>query len=241
MNNMKNITAIKTCALVLFIIINSACKKDYIIGGNPEDINLHQHTMMYDVLKSDPLFDTLVQVIDAAGFKDRINEQDITFFAPSDYSIYAYLLARTLKVQATISDTARFGLDSLKYYMANNIDGTRDSLGMYLVKKRLTYDVLTNTGAFYQTGLTGDSAIISYEYTTNDQLGYSPVVSQTPRIVYFTHLWYPYDLGSENPAADVPSNIGVHTLIKVSCIPTKTGIMNAMENSHVLFFHGTKQ
>lgn len=238
---MKKIIAIKTYALALFMILSSACKKDYIIGGSPEDINRHVNTALYDVLRNDPLYDTLIQVIDAAGFKDRINEQDITFFAPSDYSIYGYLLARTLKVQATISDTAKFGLDSLKYYMANNIDGTRDSLGMYLIKKRLTYDVLTNTGAFYQTGLAGDSAIVSYEYKNNSQLGYNPVVSQTPRIVYFTHLWYPYDLSSGNPAADIPSNTGVHTLVKVSCIPTKTGIMNALENSHVLFFYGTKQ
>ena len=222
------------------ILICSSCKKDYIVGGNTEDVNMYKNTTTYDLLKSNPLYDTLVQVIDAAGLKDKINEQGVTFFAPSNYSIFTYLNLRTLKVQA-VNANAKFALDSLLYYITNNIQGTRDSLQLYLVKQPLTYDVLTNTGTFFPSELPGENVIVSYEYTINTSLGYNPVVSGNPRIVYFTHLWYPYNLSDANPASKVPLNVGVHTLVKTSCIQTKTGIMNALENSHVLFFYGTKQ
>ncbi len=237
---MKKKSSIKLLILSLLIIAISACKKNYIIGGDFEDINRYANTTTYDLLKMNPLYDTLVQVIDAAGFKDMVNAQGSTFFAPSDYSIFTYMNLRTKLLQAT-NATSKFALDSLLYYMANNVKGTRDSLGMYLIKQPLTYTNLTNTGSYYPTMQIGKNVIISYESTYNTTLGYNPNVSVAPRLVYFTLLWYPYNLNDANPASKIPLNIGVHTLVKTSCIPTKTGIMNALENSHVLFFYGTKQ
>lgn len=228
-------------ALCTVLLLLGACKKEYITGGTPEDINMYKNTSTYDVLKSNPLYDTLVQVIDAAGLKDKINEQGTTFFAPSDYSISSYLTLRTLYVQNTISQDAKFALDSLVYYVKNNINNTRDSLLMYWVPQPLTYNVLTNTGAKYATGLLGDSVVVSYEYTKNGNLGYNDVVSGVPQVIYFTQLWYPYTISSSTPAGDIPTNIGVRTLVKTSGINTQNGIMNALENSHTLFFYDTRQ
>jgi hypothetical protein len=226
--------------LCCIVLIFSACKKDYITGGVSEDVHMYKNTTTYDVLKGNPLYDTLVQVIDAAGFKDKVNEQGVTFFAPSDYSILSYLGKRTIYLQNTVSQDAKFGLDSLLYYVTNNVNGTKDSLQMYLIHQPLTYSSLTNTGALYSTEL-GNSVIVSYEYTKDGGLGYNPVVSSAPQVVYFTQLWYPYDLSDANPASDITPDIGVHTLVKTSCIQTQTGILNALENSHTLFFYGTKQ
>jgi len=226
--------------LCCIVLIFSACKKDYITGGVSEDVHMYKNTTTYDVLKGNPLYDTLVQVIDAAGFKDKVNEQGVTFFAPSDYSILSYLGKRTIYLQNTVSQDAKFGLDSLLYYVTNNVNGTKDSLQMYLILQPLTYSSLTNTGALYSTEL-GNSVIVSYEYTKDGGLGYNPVVSSAPQVVYFTQLWYPYDLSDANPASDITPDIGVHTLVKTSCIQTQTGILNALENSHTLFFYGTKQ
>lgn len=237
---MKKISSIKLLILGMVVIAFSACKKNYIIGGDAEDINMYANTTTYDLLKSNPLYDTLLQVIDAAGFKDKINAEGSTFFAPSDYSIFTYMNLRTKELQLT-NATAKFALDSLLYYIANNVNNTRDSLGMYLIKQPLTYDNLTNTGSYYPTEQIGKDVIVSYESTFNTVLGYNPNVSSNPRLVYFTHLWYPYNLNDANPASKIPLNIGVHTLVKTSCLRTKTGIMNALENSHVLFFYGTKQ
>ena len=218
-----------------------ACKKDYIKGGKPEDVNMYKNMTTYDFLKSNPLYDTLVQVIDAAGLQDKINEQGNTFFAPSDYSIFNYLNQRTEFVQNNYNQDSTFGLDSLLYYVSNNINSTKDSLMMYLIHQPLNYASLTDEGALYETELPGDTVIVSYEYTKDDALGYNPVVSSIPQVIYFTQLWYPYDLSKDNPAGDVPSDIGVHTLVKTSGIQTQNGIVDALENSHTLFFYNTKQ
>ena len=190
---MKNIIR-NIATLAMLLVLLNACKKDYITGGAPEDINMYKNTSTYDVLKADPLYDTLIQVIDAAGLKDKINEQGTTFFAPSDYAIYNYLNLRTRFVQLTINANSKFALDSLLYYVKNNKNNTKDSLLMYLVQKPLPYTELTHTGTLYKTGLAGDTAIISYEYTKDGSLGYNPLVSSQPRIVYYTHLWYHYNL-----------------------------------------------
>jgi hypothetical protein len=226
----------------LALLVLASCKKqDYITGGVPEDVNKYKNTSTYDVLAKNPLYDTLVKVIDAAGMKDKINAQGTTFFAPSDYSIYRYLAARTYVVQQTINQNSSFGLDSLLYYVTNNINGTRDSLSLYLIPQLIKYDQLTETGAYFTTGLAGEKVIISYETTKNTYLGYNSVVSSYPRVVYFTHLWYPYTLNDANPAGDVPLTIGVRTLVTASGLQTQNGIINALANSHILFFYGTKQ
>lgn len=224
------------------LLIFASCKKqDYITGGVPEDINKYKNTSTYDVLAGNPLYDTLVKVINAAGMKDKINTQGTTFFAPSDYSIYNYLNRRTSDNQYINYDAPVFGLDSLLYYVTNNINGTRDSLSLYLIPQLLTYDKLTETGAYFNTGLAGEKVIISYETTKDPNLGYNPVVSSYPRLVYFTHLWYPYTLNDANPAGDVPLKIGVRTRVITSGLQTQTGIINALTNSHFLFFYGTKK
>ena len=174
--------------LCCIVLIFSACKKDYITGGVSEDVNKFKNTSTYDVLKQDPLYDTLVQVVDAAGLKDKINEQGTTFFAPSDYSIFNYLTQRTIYVQNNINQDSKFGLDSLLYYITNDVDGTKDSLLLYLIHQSLPYESLSNTGSYYATELPGDSVIVSYEYTKDGSLGYNPVVSNIPQVIYFTQV-----------------------------------------------------
>ena len=238
---MKKITILRLTIIATIALLFTACKKDYITGGEIEDVNKYSNTLTYDVLKQSPLYDTLVQLIDTAGLKDRINQDGMTMFAPSDYSVFNYLSARTLRVQATISASSKFGLDSLFFYLRNNIKGTKDSLLMYLIKKPLPYTALTDIGALYTTELAGDTAIVSFEYTRSTQLGYSSIVSGVPQIVYFTQLWKHYDLSEANPAGMVPTTIGVHTIVKTSGIVTKNGLINGLDNSHTLFFYGTKK
>lgn len=237
---MKKIILTRLVTISAVVLLLAACKKDYIVGGVEEDIYKYQNTTTYDVLKTDPLYDTLVMLIDTAGFKDKVNTENTTFFAPSDFAIYSYLSKRTQRAQIT-NQYAKWGLDSLFYYVRNNIQGTRDSMQLYLVKKSLPHSALTDVGVKYPTQLTGDTAIVSYEYTKNTNLGYNPVVSGVPQVIYYTHLWKSYNLSPSNPASAVPSSVGVHTLVKNSGIITKNGIMNGLENSHILFFYSTQK
>lgn len=221
-------------------ILLCGCKKNYIIGGKPDDVNAYKHMLTYDMLKGNPLFDTLIRVIDTAGLKDQINEAGTTFFAPTDYSIYNYLYFRTTLDQAS-NQYAQFGLDSLFYYVRNNINGTKDSLSMYLVHQPLTYNVLSSIGTAYPTELPGDTVVVSYEYTKSSTQGYSGYVSGAPQVVVFTQLWYPFNLGPSNPADSIPVNIGFRTLVRTSGITTQNGVVNVLDNSHFLFFSGSKQ
>jgi hypothetical protein len=223
----------------LFLILLGAlasCKKDYITGGQIEDVNMYKNNTNYEVLAQDPAYDTLVQLIDAAGLKEKINESGTTFFAPSDYSIRTYLELRTVFDQNNYDINAQFGLDSLKYYLQNNIENIADSLLMYQVHTPLPYSSLTRTGVAYATGLAGDTIVVSYE-----PLSRNDVVSTVPRQVYFTQLWYHYDLSDANPAEDIPEEIGVREPVITSGINTKSGIMNYLNNFHTLFFYATKQ
>lgn len=232
--------SIKVLALSITVILFSACKKDYIVGGSPEDVNMYKNTTTYDVLKTDPAFDTLELLIDAAGLKNKINEQNTTFFAPTDVSIFNYLDLRTRYVQDHYNINGKFALDSLEYYLQNNIAGTRDSLLMYLIPQKLSYSDLTNDGKLYQTAL-GNTVAVSFEYTKDGSLGYNGVVSSVPQVEYFTPLWKPYTITPASPISSVPQAVGTRNLCKTSGILTQNGYLNYLNNSHALFFYDVKK
>ncbi len=229
----------------------AACTKDYITGGTTQNVNMYKNTSTYDVLTKFQEFDTLVQLIDAAGLKDKINEQGTTFFAVSNRSVNNYLQLRTIYLQNTVDVYAKFALDSLTYYLKNNINHTADSMYMYLVKTVTTPQSLTGIGTIYPTELAGDNAIISYEPTRDGSLGYTSIVSTAPRVVYFTQLWQHYNInGTDSTAADVPSSTGVRTLVSTSFLNTQNGVINVLTPGvttsanaigTTLFFYGTRQ
>ena len=239
--NTKYIFSFKTIAILsVGIIFLNACNKDYITGGHTEDVNRHKDITTFDYLKTVQQFDTLTQLIEAGSLQDAINQQG-TFFAVSNGDIYDYLNYRTRELQATVNQDAKFTLDSLKYYIQNNINGTKDSLLMYLIPgKVLTPDMLTQQGTLYPSGLAGDTVAVSFEFTKDPASGYNSTVSTVPQLVYFTQLWQHYVIDKDNAAADVPSGVGVHTLVNSSFIYTKSGVVNALSFGVTLFFYGTK-
>ena len=67
-----------------------SCKKDdYFIGGSLHNAQFNGTT--YEYLKTNPLFDTLLLLIDKTGLKDEVNAANTTFFAPTDYAIKKYV------------------------------------------------------------------------------------------------------------------------------------------------------
>jgi hypothetical protein len=70
---------VNTAFFLILIAALASCKKDYITGGQIEDVNMYKNNTNYEVLAQDPAYDTLVQLIDAAGLKDKINEPGTTF------------------------------------------------------------------------------------------------------------------------------------------------------------------
>ncbi len=222
-----------TTILFLLALLGSCKKSEYISGGTVLNPKVNMTT--YDYLKTNPLFDTLMLIVDKAGMKDVINQTGTTFFAPTDYGIYAYLNSRTLAAQAR-NQYAQYTLDSLYKY---DLQRVKDSLKMYIINQPLTFDRLTNDGNIYTTSLAGDTAVVSYEYTKDGNLGYSSLVSSQPQLTYFTQLWY--HLATPFSAINILPTIGVHTLCQTSGIQTTNGVLNVLSNAHVLFFYGTKK
>lgn len=213
---------IKLFSLLLFVALLSACKKEY-INGSVQDVNIYKGKTTYEFLETNPAFDTLVKLIDAAGLKDAVNAQGTTFFPPNDWVIYNYLSVRTLIVQSTINQYSKWGLDSMLYYLTNNKNNTRDSLKMYLIAQPLTYDKLSEDGIKYPTGLSNDSVNVSYKTVTSG-LGYNSNFSSPVKVVYFTH------------ANKLNSSLTTPVLCTTSGVLTKNGVVHVLSSTHSMFF-----
>ena len=237
---MKNKLIILFSAIIVMLIALNSCQKSY-LTGDIQNVNLYSQISTYDYLQSKPLvYDTLVKCIDAAGLKDAINANGTTFFALTNKNIYDYLNIRTQIVQNKISQTSKWGLDSLLYYLKNNKNATRDSLKMYMFNQKLTNDVLTNTGKYYMSGLAKDSAAISYEESKDGSLGYNSNFNTLPKVIYFTHVFKKYLLTELTPSFKIPSDVGTRVICKTQGIITSNGVVHVLAPTHLLFFNNFK-
>ncbi len=215
----------------LLVLLSVSCKKDdYLSGGSLHSAKVNMTT--YDFLKSNSagLFDTLLLLVDKAGLKDKINQQGVTFFAPTDYAINAYLNSRAREEQ-NIDPFRKWTIDSMMQYEVSKFT---DSLNIYFVQGALTYDKLTQDGTLYPTLKTGSNCVVSYEETRDPDLGYNPNISNIPRIVYFTFLFH--DIAPPIIANEISSDDGKHERVQTSGIESTTGMIQVLNNQHTLFF-----
>lgn len=110
-----------------------SCKKAaYLTDGGVHDAKTPLST--YDYLAQHPwhIFDTLVNIVDHYGLKDKVNAAN-TFFAPTNYSIGRYMTLRLAQKQAT-DPAAAYSLDSLYK------DINADSVLQYMFNDKITLD-----------------------------------------------------------------------------------------------------
>jgi hypothetical protein len=236
---MQKTTLYRLRCLILFALLAAtlpACKKtDYLSGGTINNPKVNMTT--YDYLQNNSLnqFDSVLLIIDKAGLKDLINQKGVTFFAPTNAAVYAYLNARTIALQK-INPSAKYTLDTLfKYDLAR----VADSMRMYVINQPLTYDKLTIDGAKYATQLPGDTVVIAFLPTSNPALGYFNQISTVPQIVTYIQLWHP--LPDPFQAADIPTSLAVANICQTSGIQTTTGVLHVLANGNALFFNGTNK
>lgn len=126
------------CYYIYFFLIavlagTASCKKAaYLTDGGVHDPKTPLST--YDYLAQHPwhLFDTLVAIVDHYGLKDKVNAAN-TFFAPTNYSIGRYMMARLIEKQA-VNATAVYTLDSLFK------DVKADTVLQYMFSDKITLD-----------------------------------------------------------------------------------------------------
>lgn len=215
--------------LILTTSIFSCKNDDYRIGGELHDPNVKMST--YDFLKSNKYgtFDTLILLIDKAGLKEKLNQSNQTFFAPTDYAINNYLLARTLRLQK-VDPFKKWTLDSiLKYDMAR----FADSLNIYFVNKNIVNDDLNKNGTIFKN-LKNNEVVVSYEETESTDMGNNSNSSLRPKVVYFTYLYQKLDPNFDVTQIQYP--VGTRTLVQTSNVRTTTGAVQVLSNNHTLFY-----
>lgn len=220
----------------LILTVSFSCKRDeYLTGGSRHAVKYDMTT--YDFLKgqSSGLFDTLIMIIDKANLKEKINQKNISFFAPTDYAINNYLNRRVAEEQ-NINPFRKWTVDSLIKYELNKFT---DSLDAYIIGEPLSYDVLTQNGKAYPTKKAGTQSVVSFEELnpTNPDytlLGGNSNVSSNPRLVYYTFLYAP--LSSPIVASKIKPTEGDRERVQTSGIETNTGMLHVLNNGHILFF-----
>ncbi len=226
---MKNIIKLLIVIAIANIMLAS-CKKNYIIGGKLESTTTNLTT--YDYLKSNrfKMFDTLLMLVDKAGLKDEINQKGITFYAPTDFSINRYLAKKTAEVQ-NVDIFAKYTIDTLiKYDLAT----FADSIKTYIIPKTITYTSLTSNGVVLNTAKSGASVVVSYEQTTDTNLGYNSVVNTIPQVEYYSLVIG--TLPSPVKSVDLDPSVAIRILCQTSGLTTATGQLNVLSNSHTLYF-----
>lgn len=215
--------------LILTTIFFFSCKKDYTIGGSITDPHVNMTT--YDYLKTNPLFDTLLLLIDRTGLKDEVNTSG-TFFAFTDYSISNYIAAKQEDLRAKMDDeNLVYTFDSIDYAVM------KDSLRAYLFKDKITRDNTTEIGRFFKAN-DGELRLVQLIPTTDYTDG--TVFTTKPKYIYLTKL-----IATENgyPVPTDPAGLPglkdgqeLQALCQTTGILTTTGVLHVLSNNHTFTY-----
>jgi hypothetical protein len=223
MNKLKIFTTKAGWGILLISMWFAACKKDdHFIGGSPTKD--HTDLTTYDYLKANPNFDTLILLIDKAGLKETINS-DVTFIAPSDYSIKLFLAIRTKALQLANNDeNIKYTIDSLK------APELRDSLLAYVFTGSIVRADLSLDAQTYKNKV-GEEIIFKL-IKAGDNGG---IISEGIKYMQVTKIINGID---PDPLPEDFSDDDVDRvdLLQTTGIITKTGVLHVLENNHVFYW-----
>lgn len=223
--NMKS--NIKWPLFALLIIAFASCRKDdYLVGGSLHNPQFNGTT--YDYLKTNPLFDTLLLLIDKTGLKEEVNATGATFFAPTDYSIHNYVkkVVQARKRLEANDENLIFNFGELDF------DELKDSLRAYLFPEKIERGGLNEVGKFYTAKDNEQRHIAlrkdpSGEYQTGG-------LTIVPEYIYFSKV-----IGAIDPIdnSDVPdAEQDMRVVAQTTGILTTTGVLHVLANSHIFTF-----
>ncbi|MEC5143326.1 hypothetical protein [Chitinophaga sp. 212800010-3] len=221
MNKFSIFIARAAAGLILASLLFSACRKDdHFMGGSPTKAQSDLTT--YDYLKANPLFDTLVQLIDKAGLKETVNS-NITFIAVTNYSVKSFLDVRTRQLQkATNNENVKYTLDSIK------APELRDSLLAYCFKGSIVRSDLSMESQVYKN-MVGEDFAFKLTLLNSDILSAGVKYITLAKVINGLD---PDPLPDNFPPGDRDK---VFTL-QTTGILTKTGVLHVLQNNHVFYW-----
>ncbi|WP_188315826.1 fasciclin domain-containing protein [Chitinophaga agrisoli] len=206
--------------LLLVILLFNACKKDYYVDGGIADP--HYNGSIYDYLKGNPYwFDTVTYIIERAGMKEMLQNDDVTFFSPTD-------------------DAVKVVMDELNEYRYFNVKDSvhledidpkvwKYFLSMYVLKGKYLAKQFARVDPVNIYAYPGINYVMDNGYVLNIGLvyeNYNNVEAVGPRTIRLTDITYDPQNFQNNP------NIKIAT----SDIQPKNGVLHVLNNSHALGF-----
>lgn len=205
---------------LLALLLLAACKKDdYFKDGGLQNGKLNVNT--YEFLQSNPVyFDTVVAIVEAAGMKDMLSKENVTFFAPHNFSI--------LKAMNMLN-AVRYGLNQDSLHIA---DIPAEIWQQYLLRytfrdRYLLKDIARRDSRMLQVypGQYLESAggyIMNLGVQFSD---YSGTKDVGPRMVQIT------DVGDFANPVNITNNVGT------SDIQTTNGVVHMLDGNHGFGFN----
>lgn len=183
----------------------------------------------YDFLKQHGKFDSLVKIIDRAGLKDVVNEQNTTFFACTDYSVAPYVSVK--KQQRIIelgNENINFGINDISL-------SELDSLKMYLFDGAFIREYLTTEDKYFTSKL-GNIDNVRFRIKLRRANNYS---SWLDYVDYLNFTRVVGSLDSELPDGYIvlPNEEDLSYDCQTSDIITTTGVINVLSDTHRLMFN----
>jgi uncharacterized surface protein with fasciclin (FAS1) repeats len=208
--------------LLLSALLLNACKKDYYNDGGLA--NPIYDGSIYDYLKANPYwFDTITYIIDKAGLKETLQNDSVTFFAPTDDAVKVVMNMLNEYRYYNVEDSA----------FLKDIDPAvwKQFLSMYILKGKYPAKNFARVDPVNIYAYPGINYVMQSGYVLNIGLiymNYNSVEAVGPRVIRVTDITYDPSNFQNNPA----------TLVATSDIQPRNGILHVMNNNHVFGFRG---
>ncbi|MEJ7558996.1 MAG: fasciclin domain-containing protein [Pedobacter sp.] len=235
---MKNLikryfTSVAVCSFLLTMMISS-CSKDYFVDGGPSKAEYNGTVLQY--LESNPKFDTIAQIVKLAGMEDVFNNDDITFFAPTDE-----VIRRTIGQVNSNVLFLRNGLNQQLFDLRKDTIRTLADVPSEIWRKYLMRYVFKGKnvlkdypqldfrlkplypGGFY-TGINGDLSNIGVVYNSANSVAYTG----------YRQLSISYIPDPANPLSFIPAAVAS------SDIQPKNGVVHALAITTFIYINGVQ-
>ncbi|HEY9261384.1 fasciclin domain-containing protein [Chitinophaga sp.] len=208
--------------LLLVGLLMSACKKDYYVDGGLADP--HYNGTVYDYLVKNPyLFDTIAFIVEKAGLKDMLQNDSVTFFAPTDQSIGDALGQLNEYRYIMVEDSAHL----------SDIPGSvwRKFLMRYIMKGKHTANQFARVDPNNVYAYPGINYVMAEGYIVNIGLiyqNYNGVEAVGARVLRLTDITYDPVTYRNNP----------YVMVASSDIQPTNGVIHALNIKHTFGFRG---
>ena len=208
--------------LLVTVLLLNACKKDYYIDGGQADP--HYNGSIYDYLKNQPYwFDTVTYIIERAGMKEMLQNDEVTFFSPTDDAVKTVMQSLNDYRYRNVKDSAHL----------EDIDPEvwRYFLSMYVLKGKYLAKQFARVDPVNIYAYPGINYVMEGGYVLNIGLiyqNYNGVEAVGARIIRLTDITYDPQNFQNNPSIRIAT----------SDIQPKNGVLHVLNNSHVFGFRG---